>query len=302
MKLNEQVLKIRTEWAVSDMLRDAGLTTPDDIKRFDNVQYGPYGDVNYNGAANVCDIYVQKNVSEPQPTILNIHGGGWVYGNKDIYQFYCMSLAQHGFTVVNINYRLAPENRFPSALEDINQALTFLAENGKEYFVDTNRMVLIGDSAGAQLTSHYAAIYTNPEFAKLFDFSLPKISIRAVGLNCGAYDGRNMILEGIESLFPEYIDCIGKTPSEDVIEKLDTLKYITDKFPPAFVMSAQNDFLLENAEPMCEFLKSKGVESVVKIYGSKEQEEISHVFHVNIRLPEATKCNDDECEFFKKYV
>ncbi len=80
-----------------------------------------------------------------------------------------MSLAQRGFTVVNINYRLAPETRFPGAVEDINQALTFIEKNGDKYFIDKNRLILVGDSAGGQLVSHYATIFTNPEFAKLAD-------------------------------------------------------------------------------------------------------------------------------------
>ena len=79
-----------------------------------------------------------------------------------------------GFTVVNINYRLAPENKFPAAVEDINMAVKFIEEQGKDYFIDKDRLVMVGDSAGGQLVSHYAAILTNPEFAKLFDFEVRK--------------------------------------------------------------------------------------------------------------------------------
>lgn len=296
MELSAQVKEIRTNWAISDAKRDEGLTTPEDIKRFDNISYGPYG------TDNLLDIYVQKTVTNPQPTIVNIHGGGWVYGNKEIYQFYCMSLAQRGFTVVNINYRLAPENRFPKAVEDVNQALSFIEKQGADYYIDKDRLVLVGDSAGAQLTSHYATIYSNPEFAKLFDFAVPNIIIKAVGLNCGAYDGRNMILEGIESTFLEYLDAMETPASEEMLNKVDTLKYMTKDFPPAYVMSAVNDFLLDKAEPMYNYLQKLGVPSEMKIYGTKEQEEIAHVFHVNMKLEEAKKCNDDECAFFKKYV
>lgn len=296
MQLSEQVLDIRTNWAINDAKRDEGLTTPDDIKRFDNISYGPYGE------ANLLDVYVKKDVNSIQPTIVNVHGGGWVYGCKEIYQFYCMSLAMRGFTVVNINYRLAPENRFPCALIDVNQALTFIANNGKDYFIDKDRLIIVGDSAGAQITSHYATIFTNPEFASLFDFKLPDISIKAVGLNCGVYDWNDMILEGLETLFPEYIDCIDKKPARELKEKFDILKYITNKFPPAFIMSAQNDVLLKNAKPMYDYLINKGIPCETKIYGRKDQEEIAHVFHVNIKLKEAEQCNDDECEFFRKYV
>lgn len=297
MKLSKAVLDIRTNWAISDAKRDEGLTTPSDIKRLDDISYGPYG------KENLLDIYMLKNVSDVQPTIVNIHGGGWVYGCKEIYQFYCMSLAERGFTVVNINYRLAPETRFPGAVEDINQALTFISEHSKEYFIDSNNLFLIGDSAGGQLVSHYATVYSNKEFASMFDFIVPNITIKAVGLNCGAYDTREMAKPGMDNLFLDYLGFTDKPEiPEDILNRVDALSYMNKDFPPAYIMSAQNDFLKANVEPMYNHLISLGVTCEKKIYGTVEQTEIAHVFEVNIKLPEATKCNDDECNFFKKFV
>ena len=86
--ISKAVQDIRTNWAISDAERDEGLTTPEDIKRYDNISYGPHD------VWNLLDIYHQKDVTGPMPVIVNIHGGGWVYGNKEIYQFYCMNLAQ----------------------------------------------------------------------------------------------------------------------------------------------------------------------------------------------------------------
>ena len=117
--ISEVVRDIRINWKISDDKRDEGLTTPEDIIRFDDISYGPYGD------ANLLDIYHQKKVTKPQKTIISIHGGGWVYGSKEQYQFYGMRLAQRGFTFVNFNYRLAPEYKYPTALEDINQVFLF---------------------------------------------------------------------------------------------------------------------------------------------------------------------------------
>lgn len=291
--MNPIVEDIRVNWAIADAKRDEGLTTPDDIMRFDDIPYGPYG------KDNLLDIYVQKSADILQPAIVNIHGGGWVYGSKEIYQFYCMSLAQRGFSVVNINYRLAPENRFPAAVEDINRALTFIAQNGDKYFVDKDRLVLVGDSAGGNLVSHYATVYSNPQFAALFDFKVPDVEIKAVGLNCGAYDGRRMALMRNDDVFLEYI---GHNPDEAAINRVDALAYMNRNFPPAYIMSAVNDFLLCEAEPMYQHLTKLGVPCVKKIYGTEEQKEIGHVFHVNCRLSEAAQCNDGECDFFKRYV
>lgn len=292
MELSAVVQDIRINWAISDAKRDEGLTTPEEIERFDNISYGPHG------VENLLDIYRRKDVAGLGPTIVNIHGGGWVYGCKEIYQFYCMSLAKRGFVVVNINYRLAPESRFPAALEDINAAMKFIEERGADYGIDKDNLVMVGDSAGGQLVSHYAAILTNQAFAGLFDFKVPRVRVKALGLNCGCYDGRGMALAGNDEVFLEYIDAINAKPSEKTLEMIDVLKYIDGNFPPSFVMSAANDFLLPAAEPMYEFLKAKGVPCALKIYGTKEMTEVGHVFHINQKLDIAHECNDDECKFF----
>ncbi len=296
MKISKYVQDLRTSWALGDAERDAGLTTPDDIIRFDNISYGSHG------VDNLLDIYIPKGTNTIQPTIVNIHGGGWVYGNKEIYQYYCMELAQRGFVVVNINYRVAPETRFPGAVYDINNALKFIENRGAEYFVDKDRLVLVGDSAGGQLVSHFATILTNPNFAKLFDFEVAKVSVKALGLNCGTYDGRAMALNRSDEVFLEYIDCMDKTPDDALLEKVDALKYMNSSFPPSYIMSSECDFLLDCAQPMYDYLTGMGVPCEIKIYGDKNRLEIGHVFHVNCRLEDAKICNDNECDFFKRFV
>ena len=138
MKLSKIVTDIRVNWAIADAKRDEGLTTPQDIVRRDNLSYGPYDEW------NMLDIYYPQETARPLPTIVSVHGGAWVYGTKEVYQFYCMSLAQRGFTVVNFNYRLAPENKYPTPLFDINQVFCFLKEKGEEYFRNLETAVIRG--------------------------------------------------------------------------------------------------------------------------------------------------------------
>lgn len=287
--VSKKVQDIRNGSGESDRKRDQGLTTPSDIVRRDNISYGLHGEW------NLMDIYYRKDTKKCQKTIVSIHGGGWVYGTKEVYQFYGMNLAQRGFTVVNFNYRLAPEHLYPAALEDINQVFVFLKEHAADFFVDLNKLIVVGDSAGAQLASQYLTILTNSSFAGLFSFKLPDIKVRAAALNCGFYDVKRCADEQ-ESL--PYLEYIGEE-TEEKLESLNVMKYIDKAFPPTFVMSACNDFLLDYAKPMYEHLKELGVECLLKIYGSPKQKEIAHVFHVNIRLEEAKKCNDEECAFFE---
>ena len=70
--------------ARDDAKRNAGLVTPENVERFDNI---PYGD----NERNILDVYRPKDHRGKLPVIVSVHGGGWVYGNKEIMQFYCMS-------------------------------------------------------------------------------------------------------------------------------------------------------------------------------------------------------------------
>lgn len=292
--------KLRREFGASDQKRDAGLTTPENIKRYDNIAYGEYG------RYNLLDVYHTKDVTSPQKTIIDIHGGGWTYGDKDVYQYYCMDMAQRGFTVVNFSYRLSPENPFPAALEDINAAFKWVADNADAYNIDLDKLCVTGDSAGAQLASQYLSLLTNSAYRRLFSMQIPydRIKIKAVALNCGCYDMKGRIGEGAgqDEPFMAYIDKALTSERELTLERIDVMKYINADFPPAFIMTAAYDFLKDFAQPMCDFLKEKGVVCVCRIYGEAQDTYMGHVFHLNQRLKEAKICNDEECSFFDRII
>ena len=84
----------RRNMAESDAKRDAGLVPPENIERRLDIKYGPYKD-------NLLDVYYLKGTGKPRPVIVSIHGGGYIYGDKELYSHYCMRLAQRGFSVVN---------------------------------------------------------------------------------------------------------------------------------------------------------------------------------------------------------
>src|SRR5436305_4025920 len=88
------------------------------------------------------------------PVVVYFHGGGWVIGNITSHDGVCRKLAkQSGLTVVSVDYRLAPENKFPAAAEDCHAAAKWVADNAQELRVDGSRMALAGDSAGGNLTA-----------------------------------------------------------------------------------------------------------------------------------------------------
>ena len=276
----------------SDKKRDAAIPLPTGITECRNISYGPHGQW------NLLDVYYPDGTTDMIPTIVSIHGGGYVYGSKEIYRRYGMDMAKRGFAFVNFNYRLAPKWKFPAPLADTNAVLRWVYMNAKRYHLDPERIILVGDSAGAQLASQYAAIHTNPEYAALFGLKQDKVTIRALGLNCGVYD---LGKRGADKRKGLVLDYLGKDiPKDD--PRLEVLGAVTKAFPPAFITTAHNDFLRYDAEPMFRFLTEKGIPSGWKCYGTPEHKDIGHVFHVNILKPEAVACNDDSAAFFRRYI
>lgn len=274
----------------SDDKRDAGLTTPADICRFDNIPYSA------DPVWQVLDVYRPIEKKGKLPVIVSVHGGGWVYGTTKTYQFYCMNLAQRGFAVVNFNYRLAPKHKYPAALEDVNSAFAWVMEHSDEYDLDTNNIFALGDSAGAQLLGQYACVVTNPEYAKKFDFKVPDdLSLNAIALNCGVY---NVEEQSVNSLLWEYID---KKRGQELARELTITHYIAANFPPSFIMTCNEDFLKEEPAFLLPVLDKYGIEYISKVYGDEEHL-LGHVFHVDIKKDEAKICNDEECDFFRKYI
>ena len=141
--------KLREEFKKSDDIRDKGLTTPKEILRYDDILYGK------NKAWQKLDVYRPKKAKGKLPVIISVHGGGWVYGDKERYQYYCMDLAKRGFAVVNFTYRLAPDYKFPSSIEDTNSVVKWVLKNAEEYQLDTDHVFAVGDSAGAHNLSLY---------------------------------------------------------------------------------------------------------------------------------------------------
>ena len=286
---------IRTEWAKGDAKRDEGLTTPPEIERFDNLVYGD------DDVCQKLDVYRPKaDRGLRLPVIVSVHGGAWVYGDKELYQFYCMNLALRGFAVVNFTYRLAPEWKFPASLQDTVLVVEWIKKHAEEYDMDADNVFMVGDSAGAHILGLFCNLCTNPAYASRFDFAAPKdFAPRAVALNCGKYTFRKTS-DDDQTEDPELLsDFLPHGGAEDDFDLVEVADYVTSDFPPAFVMTCYNDFLKYQAPHLCDRLIKAVVPFSFNMYGDSK-DPLYHVFHVNIRTEAAEKCNDDECAFFAK--
>ena len=283
---------VRRLFGKNDRKRDAGLTTPDTVRRFDDIQYGP------NAKWQVLDVYRPVSEDGPLPVLVSVHGGGAVYGDKNLYQYYCMGLAEHGFAVVNFTYRLAPEYKFPAALEDTCMVFQWVLDNASKYGFDTNNIFAIGDSAGANYLGLYCCMSTNPSYAANFTFTAP-LCPKAVVLNCGIYHQKRSEKKDLSTLLMANLMPHKGTDEEYHLLWVD--EHATASFPPAFIMTGEGDFLAAAAEPFYKVLTGLGVNAEYHYYGDPDHI-LGHVFQCNIRLPEAKECTREECEFLHGFV
>jgi acetyl esterase/lipase len=128
----------------------------------------------YRRASNVdlkLDVFLPQPLTAPNPTVINIHGGGWVVGTKDSEAVDVIPYLSRGFTVVNVGYRLGEVELAPAAVEDLRCALRWIVLNAEKYKFDLDRIVTTGYSAGGHLALTTA--YLTPSAG--FDAGCPTV-------------------------------------------------------------------------------------------------------------------------------
>ncbi|NCC88612.1 MAG: alpha/beta hydrolase, partial [Clostridia bacterium] len=99
------------------------------------------------GKFTKADVYYIKG-DAPRPVFVNVHGGGYVCGDKRYRSGIARLIAARGWFVINVNYRLAPKYKYPASTEDVINSLNFVNTLKDKYHLDLDKIVLSGDSAG----------------------------------------------------------------------------------------------------------------------------------------------------------
>ncbi len=123
--------------------------------------------VTYKVASNVeqeLDVYFNRDRSVARPTVIYIHGGGWVGGSKEASSLRIAPYLEMGFNVVNVEYRLGRVARAPAAVEDCRCALSWVIRNAETYGIDPERLVVTGRSAGGHLSLTTAMLSVSAGF------------------------------------------------------------------------------------------------------------------------------------------
>ncbi len=105
-----------------------------------------------NSTALKLDIWYPRDNPTPTPTLIYIHGGGWIFGSKEGAVYQLLPYLERGWRVVNVEYRMAGNSLAPGSVEDTRCALRWVYRNAKQWNFDTTKIVLTGHSAGGHLS------------------------------------------------------------------------------------------------------------------------------------------------------
>lgn len=202
------------------------------------------------------------------PGMIFIHGGGFMIGDLDSHDSLCRQLANHAnCRVVAIDYRLAPENKFPASVDDSIAASKWICENAASLKIDANRIAIGGDSAGGNLSAVVSNHFTETNGPKLaFQLLIYPATNRTVETDSLRDLKEGVTLdEKILSYFNDgYFGGVGTDPADPRISPAMTASHAA--VPPAHIITAEYDPLRDEGKAYYEILKAAGVEASYHCY------------------------------------
>jgi acetyl esterase len=202
------------------------------------------------------------------PVLVYFHGGGWVIGGIDTHDHFCRHLANAAAcAVASVDYRLAPEHKFPTGLEDCYTAVLWIITNANAFNIDSSRIAVGGDSAGGNLAAAITLLARDrggPDLSyqvliyPVTDYWIPSPpSYLKLGV------GYSLTRDSMIWFWHHYLPS-GVSPDNPYLCPLRAPSL--EGVPPAFVITAEYDPLLDEGERYVERLKDAGVQVVLKRY------------------------------------
>ena len=244
--------------------------TPSHIQEKLDIVYGK------DEQSNRFDIYYPKNLEgQKLPTILNIHGGGYIAGKKENSAEYCRKLANKGYCVINMEYTLADKEGFPKPVYDAFDLFDYISKDEEIMsHVDYNNFFIAGDSAGGHIASSIANIQCNEDVKKEFNVSGgPKI--KGLILNSpvfGVFRFGNFPI--LKKTFEKLV--FGKYRGSKIQQYCHNFDILNKNFPPTITFSADNDFIRIHNSMFCKKAEALGLD--VQSYNFVSGKHLSHDF------------------------
>jgi acetyl esterase/lipase len=278
--------------------------SPGGVDRATGIRYRP------NDPHALVDVYYPTGTSAPRPTIVWTHGGAWISGGRANAAPYFELIASAGFTVVSLDYSRGPASRYPVALHQLNDAHSFLVEHADTLHVDADRILLAGDSAGAQLSSQLATAITDPAYAAELGIrpGLNVHQLRGVILHCGIYEMSGLLRStgiigwGNRTALRAYVGGPGFADSSS-LEQMSMMHRATAAFPPTFISGGNGDPLTDaQAKPFADRLQSLGVDVTRLFWPEHLAPPLPHEYQFDLDRPEGLAALSATIEFVRHHT
>lgn len=279
-----------------DDKRIATLKMPDGV--FESNDHRYVDDLN---KYHKLDVYYPEGTQEKLPVIIDIHGGGWMYGDKELNKPYCLTLAKRGNVVFNMSYRLFPNATPDEQLRDISKALTWIYENLDNYPCDKSSICLTGDSAGGMLAFYTAMLSVSEELRKAYGIKDFKLRFNAVGLVSPVpYMDNGSVI----SVYTRHILGGKKYKKQRWAPYVNADKAIAlGKMPPTFLVTSSGDTVaMAQTKQTAQLIKESGTPCEIMDWDQYDGKDLPHVFSIIYPDSEPSRQTIDAMlDFFKTY-
>lgn len=275
---------------------------PKDVHIKKNIRYGQQ-------RMERLDFISKHSHDSKLPMLIYIHGGGWLSGVKDMRRYYCYEWAKEGYFVANLDYSNAPDKQFPHQLQQLFNAIDFILDNKEKYSFDPNNVVFAGESAGGYYITMLTVLLRNKTLFdtlglsfRHYDSFYPKALVSI----CGAIDLVNLkatrfpdIDIMIEAFLGLNVSYLTEHCDDEKIKNMSPVHFITEKFPPTMIISAEKDPLKVESYKFAEILKDKNVP-----YATFEGTGIiaNHAWPIAVKLKKGQECFNASLNFVKQYI
>ncbi|MBS1961841.1 MAG: alpha/beta hydrolase [Bdellovibrionales bacterium] len=259
------------------------------VREWNGIPYG-VGELKLNA-------FAPESGGPVRPLVVWIHGGGWLSGSRATITPVAKQLAGAGFAVAVPDYTLAPTARYPESTRELSTALAYLSAHAAEYGGDARRIILAGDSAGANLAGSLAALATNPEAVKKTGIAAPLAAnvVRGTVFDCGLFDLPRFDADTREhlafrlffgELFWAYFGSFSL--SQPALALASPQHLASAAFPPSFITGGNADKLTDvQSKPFADRLRSLGVRTETLFYPDDHSPGLKHEYVRNLDRAEA---------------
>lgn len=299
---NDIIVKImQVSWKFcdkSDKKRMATQTPPENVVKVKDVTYLDDGNPYHK-----FDVFYPEGTipKEGLPVIIDIHGGGWMYASKDLNEYYCMELANKGYCVFSISYRLVPDVTVYEQIKDCTDALAYINSNMKNYPANKKTVMLTGDSAGGQLALYSTILNNNPDAREIFGTVDTKLNIKCLLLTSPvtyAKSGGWFSIYTKKMWGKDY-----KTKAAYNYMDLDEIMELANDMPPTYFITSSGDTLAHDQTVNAyNYFADKGYECEIQDFTDlRDGKKLPHVFSVLDPFDEyGQKAIDNALDYYQK--